>query len=63
VWLEASPSARKKRTLDRDGDTLAPYWDMWAAQEDAMLARERTPERADVVIDGMSGNVLRSHMS
>jgi hypothetical protein len=36
---------------------------MWAAQEDAMLARERTPERADVVIDGISGNVLRSHMS
>ena len=63
VWLEAAPSARKKRALDRDGDTFAPYWDMWAAQEDAMLARERTPERADVVIDGISGNVLRSHMS
>ena len=62
VWLEVAPSVRKKRALDRDGDTFAPYWDMWAAQEDAMLARERTPERADVVIDGISGNVLRSHM-
>jgi cytidylate kinase len=63
VWLEAAPSVRKKRALDRDGDTFAPYWNMWAAQEDAMLARERTPERADVVIDGISGSVLRSHMS
>ena len=63
VWLEVASSVRKKRTLDRDGDTFAPYWDMWAAQEDAMLARERTPERADVVIDGISGNVLRSRMS
>jgi len=63
VWLEALPAARKKRALDRDRDTFAPYWDMWTAQEDAMLARERTPERADVVIDGISGYVLRSHRS
>jgi uridine kinase len=63
VWLEAAPSVRKKRALDRDGDTFAPYWNMWAAQEDAMLARERTPERADVVIDGISGSALRSRMS
>jgi uridine kinase len=62
VWLEVAPSVRKQRALGRDGDTFAPYWDMWAAQEDAMLARERTPEHADVVIDGISGNVLRSHM-
>ena len=62
VWFEVAPSVRKKRALDRDGETFAPYWDVWAAQEDAMLARERTPERADVVIDGISGNVLRSRM-
>jgi uridine kinase len=50
VWLESPPSVRKKRALDRDGETFAPYWDRWAAQEDAMLARERTPERADLVL-------------
>jgi uridine kinase len=51
VWLEAPADVRKKRALDRDGETFAPYWDYWAAQEDAMLARERTPERADILID------------
>jgi len=50
AWMEVPASVRKKRALDRDGETFAPYWDMWAAQEDAMLARERTPERADLVI-------------
>jgi uridine kinase len=52
VWLEAPPDVRKKRALDRDGETFAPYWDRWAAQEDAMLACEHTPDRADIVIDG-----------
>jgi uridine kinase len=51
VWLDAPEAVRKRRALDRDGETFAPYWDTWAAQEDAMLARERTPERADLVID------------
>jgi len=51
VWLEAAASVRKERALARDGDTFAPYWDLWPAQEDAMLARENTPQRADVVLD------------
>ncbi len=57
VWLETPPSVRKKRALDRDGETFAPHWDRWAAQEDAMLARERTPERAGLVIDGVTGAI------
>jgi len=51
VWMEAPESVRKKRALDRDGETFAPHWDMWAAQEDAMLASEHTPDRADFLID------------
>jgi hypothetical protein len=51
AWLEAPISVRKKRALDRDGETFAPYWDRWAAAEDALLARERTPARADLVAD------------
>jgi uridine kinase len=50
VWLEAPTAVRKQRALGRDGETFAPYWDMWAAQEEAMLARERTLEHADLVL-------------
>jgi uridine kinase len=50
VWLEVPAPVRKKRALGRDGATFAPHWDRWAAQEDAMLARERTPDRADITL-------------
>lgn len=50
AWLEVPAAVRKKRAIDRDGETFSPHWDMWAAQEDAMLAREHTPDRADLVI-------------
>ena len=60
IWMEEPAPVRKKRALDRDGETFAPYWDAWAAQEDAMLAREGTPQRADMVIDGITGHILRS---
>jgi len=50
IWLESAAPIRKQRALGRDGETFAPYWDQWAAQEDAMLARERTPARAGLVI-------------
>ena len=50
VWLEVPAPARKQRAIARDGATFAPYWDQWAAQEDLMLARERTPDRADIIL-------------
>lgn len=59
VWLEAPAPVRKERALERDGETFAPYWEMWAAQEDAMLARDRTPDRADIILDGVSGRIVR----
>jgi uridine kinase len=54
VWLEVPAPTRKKRALDRDGETFAPYWDQWSAQEDQLLARERTPDRADIIIESAS---------
>lgn len=57
VWLEAPLSVRQQRALERDGETFIPHWDRWAAQEEAMLARERTPERAHVVIDVVTGTI------
>ena len=59
VWVEVPASVRKKRALDRDGETFAPHWDRWAAQEDALLGRERTSARADIVVDGTTGHLLR----
>ena len=50
VWVDAAPDVRKTRALDRDGDTFAPYWDLWAAEELDHFVRNRTLERADLVI-------------
>ena len=50
VWVEAPADVRKERALTRDGDTFAPYWDVWAAQEARHFAAEGTRGRADVVV-------------
>jgi uridine kinase len=51
VWLELAAELRQERALARDGDLFRPHWRRWAAQEDVLLARERTRSRADVVLD------------
>lgn len=33
VWLDAPTALRRDRALARDGETYAPHWDRWAAQE------------------------------
>jgi uridine kinase len=50
VWVDAPTEVRKERALSRDGETYAPHWDRWAAQEDAVYARSRPWESADVVL-------------
>ena len=50
VWVEASEAERRQRALARDGDTYAPYWDRWAAQEAAWLADDDVPSAADVTV-------------
>jgi uridine kinase len=52
VWVEAPHDVRMKRGLERDGDAFAPHWEQWARDEAALFARERTRERADVLVDG-----------
>ena len=46
VWLEAPASSRKRRALDRDGETYRPHWDQWAAQETVHLAQHRPQSHA-----------------
>ena len=52
LFVEAPLAMRYERGIARDGETFRPHWERWAAQEVALFARERTRERADVVIDG-----------
>lgn len=51
VWVEAASGVRRQRAVARDGTLYVGQWERWAAQEEAHLARERTPERADLVVD------------
>lgn len=50
VWVEASREVRRSRALSRDGETFAPWIDAWNQTEDAHHRRERTQQRADLVL-------------
>ncbi|MGL5817597.1 MAG: hypothetical protein ACRCYR_08550 [Phycicoccus sp.] len=50
VWLDAAEEIRKDRALARDGETYAPHWERWAAQESALLARFDARAAADLVV-------------
>jgi hypothetical protein len=50
VWTEAARDLRMERGLARDGEAFAPHWDAWARMEAEHFARERTRERADLVV-------------
>ncbi len=52
VWVEAPDDVRMARGIERDGDVFAPHWEKWARDEARLFVRERTRERADVVVDG-----------
>lgn len=62
VWVEAPRDVRLARGLERDielhgldgdCDLLRARWQAWSADEDALHARQRTRERADVVVEGV----------
>lgn len=62
VWVEAPRDVRLARGLERDielhglledRDRLRTRWRAWSADEDALHARHRTRERADVVVEGV----------
>jgi energy-coupling factor transporter ATP-binding protein EcfA2 len=52
VWVELDDAERKRRALDRDGDTYAPHWDAWAELESIFIAHENPAALADAVVDG-----------
>ncbi|MDO9454857.1 4-amino-4-deoxy-L-arabinose transferase [Nocardioides sp.] len=56
AWVEAPADVRLRRGLERDGDDLREQWLAWQASEQAHFARDRTRDRADVLLDG-EGNL------
>jgi energy-coupling factor transporter ATP-binding protein EcfA2 len=52
AWVEAPYDERLRRGIERDGDAFAPHWERWARDEEVLFARERTRERADLLVDG-----------
>ncbi|ARC56401.1 Cytidylate kinase [Frondihabitans sp. 762G35] len=59
VWLDLDEPTRRERALARDGDSYAPWWEIWAAQEEAHLAANDPRALADVVVDVSTGLVVR----
>ena len=58
VFVEAPEGVRLRRGLERDGAALEHRWRAWLPQEAALHARHRTRERADLVVDGVTGAVV-----
>lgn len=51
AWVEAPKELRLQRGLARDGEAARPHWERWQVDEQALFSRERTRERADLVVD------------
>ena len=57
AWVEVPYDLRMARGLERGGVGVAENWRQWAVDEQELFARERTRERADVVLDGRVGSL------
>lgn len=51
IWLEAPEPVRRERALARDGGTWPHLWEVWAAQERALLEARDARGAADVVVE------------
>lgn len=54
IWCELDEAERKRRALERDGESLAAHWDSWEAQEAEHWRLNRPRELADVVYNPVS---------
>ena len=59
VWVEAPAELRLERGVERDGAALAPQWREWQAHEQAHFTADGTRAAADVIVDGVSGQIDR----
>jgi uridine kinase len=59
VWVDTPSDVRLRRGLERDGDGAREQWVAWCDLESLVFERERTSDRADVVVDGQTGMVRK----
>jgi len=52
VWVEVDDELRLARGLERDGAEMQEHWRTFMGDERALFARDRSRERADIVVDG-----------
>jgi hypothetical protein len=52
VWVEVDDELRLARGMARDGERMRAHWEQFMVDERALAARDRTRERADVLVDG-----------
>lgn len=57
LYVEAPAQVRLDRGLRRDGEAERDHWLAWMVEEAAVLEREETRGRADVVVDGTAAPV------
>jgi hypothetical protein len=57
AWVEVPYDLRMARGLERGGIGVADNWRQWAVDEQDLFSRERTRERADIVLDGRVGSL------
>nr|WP_285180223.1 chorismate-binding protein [Micrococcus terreus]MDK7702394.1 chorismate-binding protein [Micrococcus terreus] len=50
VWVELDQTERRRRALDRDGETFERHWEQWARQERAYLAQDPVAEEAELIL-------------
>ena len=51
VWVHAPAELRREQALERDGETYAPHWERWAAQERSWAAGDPAAARADITVN------------
>jgi uridine kinase len=56
VWVEVPYDLRMSRGLARGGVEVHERWQQWAVDERDLFARDRTRERADLLLDGTRGS-------
>jgi uridine kinase len=54
VWVDAPADVRLERAVARDGEQLREHWDAWRALEETVFVRERTRQRADLVVEAVA---------